>query len=178
MRLFSLLAALTLALPAGAQTIVGDLRIEAPMLRATPPAAPVAGGFLIVENTGGTDDTLTAAAIAGDIAAGVQFHRMSMSDGVMTMAPVEDGVPIPGGRTVTLAPGGLHLMLMGLAAPLEAGDHHEITLTFATAGEVTVDFPVRTLGEIRAATEKAGVGDRGMGMDHDMKQGSDADQGN
>jgi copper(I)-binding protein len=137
---------------------LGDLRIEAPMLRATPPNAPVAGGFLRIENTGGTDDTLVAAAISGDVAREVELHEMAMEDGVMSMFEVEGGIEVPAGETVALVPGGLHIMLMGLQAPLDAGGAHSVTLIFAEAGEVTLDFPVLTLPEIREAVEAAGYG--------------------
>ncbi|WP_179380561.1 copper chaperone PCu(A)C [Jannaschia marina] len=141
---------------------LGDLSLDAPMLRATPPNAPVAGGYITIENRGDADDTLVAAAISEAIAGEVQLHTMTMNDGVMEMSQVEGGIPIPAGETVQLMPGGLHLMLMGLAQPLTAGESHEITLTFETAGEITLDAPVLTLGEIREATGAEG----GHGGDH------------
>lgn len=141
--------------------ILGDLHIEAPMLRATPPNAPVAGGFVRIVNTGDDDDTLIAAAIAGDVAGMVQLHQMKMADGVMSMSEVEGGIAIPAGEVVTLAPGGLHIMLMDLSQPLTKGEEYDVTLTFAEGGDVTMTFPVLTLGEIRAAVEEAGQMDHG-----------------
>ncbi|WP_281825765.1 copper chaperone PCu(A)C [Jannaschia rubra] len=166
MRIFPILAALTLAvaLPAGAQTTtLGDLTLDAPMLRDTPPNAPVAGGFLTVTNNGEADDTLISAATIDGIAGEVQLHRMEMVGDVMKMAQVDGGIEIPAGATVTLMPGGLHLMLMGLTGPLEAGTSHPVTLIFENAGEVTMDFPVMTLAEIRAATGEAGMDAGKMG---------------
>ncbi len=165
-----LIAALLLfASPAAADMVMlGDLHIEAPMLRATAPNAPVAGGFLRIENTGDTGDTLIAASIAGDIARRVELHEMAMNDGVMSMFEVEGGIALPAGEIVVLAPGGLHIMLMGLQEPLVEGDTHSVTLTFAEAGEITLDFPVLSLGEIRAAVEEAGIMGHG-----DMKHGDD-----
>jgi periplasmic copper chaperone A len=52
------------------------------------------------------------------------------------------GLPIGAGASVELAPGGTHVMLVGLAAPLEAGKKLELTLVFAVAGEIAVDVPV------------------------------------
>ncbi|WP_298433954.1 copper chaperone PCu(A)C [uncultured Jannaschia sp.] len=156
-----ILAALAvLATPAAAEmATLGDLRIATPVLRATPPAAPVAGGFLRITNTGTAGDTLVAAAIAPEVAGRVELHAMEMNDGVMSMIEVEGGIDLPAGETVTLMPGGLHLMLFDLGGPLVAGDSHAVTLTFAEAGEITLDMPVAGLGEIRAIFEEAG----GMG---------------
>ncbi|MGB3556082.1 MAG: copper chaperone PCu(A)C [Jannaschia sp.] len=138
-------------------TMLGDLHIEAPMLRATPPGAPVAGGFVTIENTGDTDDTLTAASVATDLSGMVQLHEMTMSDGVMSMSEVAGGIVLPAGERVTLMPGGLHIMLMGLERPLDAGASHPVTLIFKQAGEITLDFPVMSLAEIRAALEAGGA---------------------
>ncbi|MEM8850961.1 MAG: copper chaperone PCu(A)C [Pseudomonadota bacterium] len=152
-------ATLLLATPVAADPVtLGALEIETPMLRATAPNAPVAGGFLRIENTGEADDTLIAAAIAGDVASRVELHAMAMEDGVMSMFEVEGGIDLPAGETVTLMPGGLHIMLMGLQQPLVAGATHEVTLTFAEAGEITLEIPVKDLGEIRAAFEAEGEG--------------------
>lgn len=166
-------AAAALTAPLWADMVAsGDLHIEGPMLRATPPNAPVAGGFVTIHNVGETDDILISAAIAGDVAGMVQLHQMEMSEGVMKMSEVDGGIPLPAGEVVTLAPGGLHIMLMGLRAPLAAGDTHAVTLTFETAAPVTLDFPVLTLSEIRAAVE-AGAMDHGKDHDH----GGHADHG-
>ncbi|SFJ53558.1 copper chaperone PCu(A)C [Jannaschia pohangensis] len=143
---------------------LGDIHIEGPMLRATPPNAPVAGGFVTIVNHGETDDTLVSASIEGPLAERVELHEMTMNEGVMTMSEVAGGIAIPAGETVILAPGGLHLMLMGLTEPLTAGDTHLVTLTFAEAGDVTIGFPVLTLGEIRAkAAEDATMDHSGEG---------------
>ncbi|MEM9797390.1 MAG: copper chaperone PCu(A)C [Pseudomonadota bacterium] len=146
--------------------IVGDIEIKAPMLRATPPNAPVAGGFAILRNAGVRDDVLISASIAPDIAGLVQLHQMTMSEGVMSMSEVEGGISVPAGETVTLAPGGLHIMLMQLQQPLSAGETHAVTLTFAEAGEITLEMPVMTLGEIRATFEEAGTLEHGGGHSH------------
>ena len=100
-----LATAFAFASPALAQmTMLDDLHIEAPMLRATPPNAPVGSGFVTIVNMGDTDDTLIAAAIAGDVATEVQLHNMTMEEGVMKMDRVDGGITIPAGETITLAP--------------------------------------------------------------------------
>jgi copper(I)-binding protein len=88
--------------------------------RATPGGAKVAGGYLTIVNTGPAADRLLSAST--EIASKVEIHEMAVNDGVMTMRPVEGGLPIEPGRTVKFAPGGLHLMIVGLTAPLVEGD--------------------------------------------------------
>ena len=152
------LAAL-LALPCGAPAwaeahVVGDLTIERPQLRETPAGAPVAGGYLLVTNAGAEDDRLVAASTpeAGE----VQLHEMAMDGDVMRMREVEGGLTIPAGGSVSLEPGGYHLMLMRPEA-LTAGEICDVTLTFERAGEITVPFPVETLGAIRDGLAEPGA---------------------
>jgi copper(I)-binding protein len=71
---------------------------------------------------------------------------MAVNDGVMTMRPVDGGLAIEPGRSVRFAPGGLHLMIIGLAAPLVQGDKVRVVLRFEKAGEVTVSFDVQAIG--------------------------------
>jgi copper(I)-binding protein len=66
---------------------------------------------------------------------------MAMGDGEMGMRPV-DAIALPAGTAVALEPGGYHIMLIGLVAPLEAGTTIKVTLTFEQAGDITIDVPV------------------------------------
>ena len=157
-------AALLLAAPALAEpTAVGDLTIDRPQLRETPTGAPVAGGYLLVTNEGTEDDTLIAA--QSDAAPSVEIHEMKMDGDVMRMREVDGGLVIPAGQSVSLQPGGYHLMLME-PQPLAEGETHEITLTFEGAGEVTLPFAVETLGTIRGglvAADEMDMDDGGHG---------------
>lgn len=130
--------------PAAAGAVkAGNLTIEAPWLRATPGGAKVGGGYLTVTNAGSVADRLVGGRFPG--AARVEVHEMALKDGVMTMRPMA-GLEIPAGGTVKLAPGGYHLMLMELAAPLVADTTVAGTLVFEKAGEVPVTFAVRPIG--------------------------------
>jgi len=62
------------------------------------------------------------------------------------MSPLPDGLPLPAGESVSLAPGGTHLMLMGLTGPLSAGDQVPLTLSFETGPRITLQVPVRAVG--------------------------------
>jgi len=146
-RTASLLAAATLLaanLALAEPVRLGDLVLETPWMRATPPAAKVAGGYLTITNTGETTDRL----VGGDAAftERVEIHEMAMADGIMRMRPLEDGLAIAPGETVTLAPGGYHLMLMGLGEPLAEGETIAVTLRFAEAGQVAITFDVAGIG--------------------------------
>ncbi|MGP9820956.1 copper chaperone PCu(A)C [Salinarimonas sp. NSM] len=132
-------------LPASAETFgAGDIRIETPWSRATPGAAPVAGGYLTIVNTGSEPDRLLGGSV--EIAERFEVHSMETVDGIARMAPVEGGLEIPAGESVALAPGGYHVMFMGLKRPLAEGEAFEATLVFERAGEVPVTFSVGGMG--------------------------------
>lgn len=152
---------LMLAAPAGAQDVkAGDLVITQPWSRATPGGAKVAGGYLNIENKGAAADRLVGG--AADVAGKFEIHEMAMNNGVMTMRPLDKGLVIAPGKTVKLAPGGYHVMLMDLKAPLKQGDKVPVTLEFEKAGKVKVSFDVQGVG----AQAPAGAGHSGG---HDMK---------
>ena len=128
---------------------LGPLSIGHPWSRATPPGAEVAAGYLTIANEGAEPDRLVEATIVG--VGRVQIHAMTEEGGVMTMRPLPDGLEIPAGETVALAPGGYHLMLMDLAGPLKDGEHVSGTLRFEKAGTLDVEFAVGPLGGEPAA---------------------------
>lgn len=101
--------------------------------------------YMVIEG-GAEDDALVAASVPTDVAAVTEVHETvtdgETGGGMMTMREV-DSVGIPAEGTVTLEPGGYHVMLMGLAEPLVPGDSFEVTLTFEVAGEQTVTAEVR-----------------------------------
>ncbi|MGB3273939.1 MAG: copper chaperone PCu(A)C [Xanthobacteraceae bacterium] len=137
------------ALPAKAQHVTagvkaGDLVIVQPWSRATPGGAKVAGGFLVIENKGASADTLVGGTTG--VAAKVEVHEMAVANGIMTMRELERGLPIAAGQSVTLKPGGYHIMFTGLKQPLKEGDKVPVTLQFAKAGKVDVTFDVRGVG--------------------------------
>ena len=132
-------------LPAAAHDYtLGSLKIGHPWARATPPTAPSGGGFLTVTNTGTTADRLVS--VSSPAAAQVQVHEMKMDGTIMRMRELENGLEIPPGATVALAPGGLHLMMMGLKAPLKEATRVPVTLVFEKAGKIDVELQVMALG--------------------------------
>jgi copper(I)-binding protein len=140
------LAALALlTLPATAHEItLGSLEIGDLWTRATPPGAPTAGGYLTVTNNGSEADRLISATTP--LAEKTELHMMETKDGVMTMHPVEGGIEVPAGGSVTLAPGGLHLMFIGIMQPLAEGGQMPVTLTFEKAGSIDTYLHVIAIG--------------------------------
>ncbi|NOJ49493.1 copper chaperone PCu(A)C [Bradyrhizobium archetypum] len=147
--------------PAHAQEVkAGDLVITQAWSRATPSGAKIAGGYLTIDNKGSTPDKLVGG--SGDNFGKVEIHEMAMKGGVMTMRPLDKGLPIEPGKTVKLGPGGYHLMLMDLKQPFKQGDKVPVTLEFEKAGNVTLSLDVQGVG----AQGPADSGHTGMKHDH------------
>jgi copper(I)-binding protein len=153
----ALFAGLLLSAPAFAHSVeVGSLSLTDLWTRATPPGAPTAGGYLTIANKGSEPDKLIAASTPQAEAG--ELHIMEMKDNVMTMKPVEGGIAIPAGGSVTLAPSGLHIMFVKLKAALKEGDKLPVTLTFEKAGKVDTFLHIMAVG--------ADGPDAGAPMDH------------
>jgi len=149
------LAATLLAAPARAEEVkAGDLVISQAWSRATPSGAKIAGGYLTIENKGAAPDRLLGG--SGDIAGKVEVHEMAMNNGVMTMRPLDKGLVIEPGKTVKLAPGGYHLMIMDLKTPFKQGDKVPVTLQFEKAGKVTLSLDVHGVGAQASADSASG----------------------
>lgn len=139
------LALSVLAAPLRAEEFkVGQLVISQAWSRATPGGAKVGGGYFTIENKGATPDRLTGGTTS--VAKTLEIHEMAVTNGVMTMRPVDGGITIDPGKTVTLAPGGYHLMLMELKGPFKQGDKVPVTLNFEKAGKVDVTLDVQGIG--------------------------------
>jgi periplasmic copper chaperone A len=160
---FAALAACLFAMSAHAEDVkAGDLVISQAWSHATPGGAKTGGGYLTIENKGTAPDKLTGA--SADFAGKIEVHEMTTDNGVMKMRPVEGGLTIDPGKTVKLAPSGLHLMMMDLKHPLKQGDKLPVTLQFEKAGKVTVTLDVQAVG-----ASAPGGGMQMKKMDKDMK---------
>ena len=156
------LAAVNLVVPARAADYdVGSIHISQPWARATPKGASSGAGYLTIANKGTTPDRLTSC-VASDVSAQCQIHTMTTENGVIKMRPVEGGLEIKPGETVTLKPSGLHIMLVDLKQPLEQGKTIGAALQFEKAGTVKVDFSVAAIGAPAPGTSTGG----GMMMEH------------
>jgi len=131
-----------LALPAAAhQYQLGSLLIDHPWSRATAPGMPMGVAYLSITNNGKAPDVLIAASTPA--AARVEMHQTTIADGMARMRPLSEVVIAPG-STVKIEPGGIHLMLVDLKAPLAAGKQVPLDLTFRRAGRISVQLSVET----------------------------------
>jgi copper(I)-binding protein len=141
-----------------ASPALAQVSIDQPWMRATPPGAKVAGGYMMVTNKGSTPDRLVGA--ASPVADRVELHVHMHEGGVMKMKQVP-GFDIPAGGKFVLKPGGAHLMFVDIKRPIKEGEKIPVTLKFEKAGEVKAEYSVSGLGAM-------GPGDAGHmgGMKH------------
>jgi len=121
-----------------AESRIGNLIVEV-RARATPPGISVGAIYFSVKNAGSTADRLLS--VSTPVAGKVELHESRLVNGVMEMRKVTS-VECPAGAIVKATPGGLHVMLLGLAAPLAAGSDFDVSLHFRDAGILTLKVPV------------------------------------
>ncbi len=158
--LIAVLAALFVSPALAADYTAGSLKISGPWARATPKGAPVGGGYMTITNTGTAPDRLIGGATG--ISSSFEVHEMSMDGGVMRMRMLDKGLEIKPGETVTLKPGGYHVMFMGLKEQLKQGESFKGTLTFEKAGKVEVEYKIEGIAATGGQTGQTGHG----GMKH------------
>lgn len=133
------LTCLTAALALAATPVLAAPQVSGAWSR--PAAAGTTGaGFMTLTNPGKTADALVA--VESPLARKVEMHRSVMRAGVSSMQKLER-VDLPPGARVTFAPGGNHLMLLGLTRALKTGETAPATLVFASGARVKVAFEVR-----------------------------------
>ncbi|MEI2726749.1 MAG: copper chaperone PCu(A)C [Verrucomicrobiota bacterium] len=137
-------------------------------VRARP--APLAGGngavYMTVLNGLDTPVRLvSAASAAADV---VETHETMEEQGVMKMVMMPDGFEIPAGAALELKPGGKHIMLIGLAQPLNPGDSFEVTINFDNGETMTLTAPVV---EMTMAMPMGNMQGSDMDMTAPMQQG-------
>jgi copper(I)-binding protein len=122
----------------------GEIHIDHPWARASIGAAKAGAAYMTLTNEGTEPDRLLAASV--EVAEKAELHTTRMEDGVMRMRQVE-AIELAPGESVAIEPGGLHIMMIGLKAPLAEGERFPMTLTFEKAGEVEVEVAVQAMGE-------------------------------
>ena len=128
----------------------GDVSVTDPWARASILAARPVAAYFTIQST--EQDRLVA--LTTPIAAKVMIHAVEVDeDGISRMHHIE-ALELPAGQPVTLTPGIMHLMLMGIESKLEEGTSFPMTLVFEKAGEVVIEFPV--LGAAAAGPEVIG----------------------
>ncbi len=132
------LALLCLGVAACQDAAAPSVEVSDAVCRPTPNGRDLTGCYMTLTAT--TDDRLIA--VSTPAAATSEIHEMSTAGGVMTMAEMAGGLPLPAGQATALQPGGNHIMLMQVTAPLSEGDTVELALTFEDAAPVTVSARV------------------------------------
>ncbi len=127
------------AVAALARAAEPEIGLSNAWVRPTLGAGRTTAAYVTIANNGTAADRLTAADTPG--AGSVEIHTAGMKDGVMRMRRLE-GLDIPAGDTVTMAPGGYHIMIIDVEDPVQAGSVVPLTLTFEGAGSVSVDAVV------------------------------------
>ncbi len=127
------------------------VEVAGAVCRPTPVGRQMTGCYLTLTTT--TADRLVS--VTSPAANLVQIHESRIESGMMMMNELKEGLPLPAGEAVALAPGGNHLMLLGVKAPLVAGDTVALTLTFESSPPVevtaTVGQPAAPEGDHAAA---------------------------
>ena len=128
------LALLCISLAACQDAATPSVEVSDAVCRPTPNGRDVTGCYMTL--TASTDDRLVS--VSSDAAATAEIHEVSTEGGVMTMSEMAGGLPLPAAQATALKPGGNHLMLMQITAPLAEGDMVDLTLTFEEAPPVAV----------------------------------------
>jgi copper(I)-binding protein len=139
------------SLAAAQNTSNAGLAFEAPWVRASAPGQKNGAGYVQIQNKSTQTDRLISATTAN--VGRVELHTIINENGVAKMRQVQ-GIDVPAGASATLAPGGFHIMFMGLNAPFKAGEIVPVTLRFEKAGEVNVNFEIKPATHNPAAIEQ------------------------
>ena len=117
-----------------------DLEISDAWARETVAGQTSTAGYMTIANKGSGDDLLLS--VAANAPTQASLHSTTTANGVSGMRPLPAGLAIPAGATVELKPGGTHVMLTGLQAPLRSGETLKLTLRFEKGGERRIDVRV------------------------------------
>ena len=145
--LFTALISFSVHASQAADFVSGDITVSDPFARATFGAAKSGGAFLTLRNNGEHPDRLIA--IKSSNAKHAGLHESYKDGGIMRMRSAEQ-LDLPPKSTVELKPGGYHVMLMGLTAPLEKGTTLPLVLKFERAGEISIKVDVLGPGAMSA----------------------------
>ena len=119
------------------------VKVEHAWARATAGSARAAALYMTLANKGGADDRLVS--VSTPVAGKAEVHSTTTENGVTRMRPVET-LDVKAGTSTILKPGGYHVMLTDLKAPLVVGQSFAVTLTFENAGKIDVTATVEKAG--------------------------------
>ncbi|MBP0050012.1 copper chaperone PCu(A)C [Marinobacterium sp. AK62] len=131
--------ALISALLMSSSVMAAEVEVQSPYARATAPGQMNSAAFMQLNNTGEPLKLVAASSPAAEV---VELHTHTQDQGVMRMRRI-DAIELPAGGTTELAPGGLHIMLIGLPKPLKEGSMIDLELTFDDGDSLEVEVPVK-----------------------------------
>jgi len=120
------------------------VQIENPYARAVAPGQANSAAYMVLNNTSAKEEILLE--VKSSIAHKAELHTHRMEDGMMKMSEIEK-IAIPAGERVTLQPGGLHIMLIGLNHQLIAGEQIPLTLIYENGEQQAIMAPVRGIDD-------------------------------
>ncbi|MFE4465213.1 copper chaperone PCu(A)C [Oerskovia sp. NPDC056781] len=146
---------------ASASTAADHLTVTDPWIKAA--ESGMTAAFAVLHNDG--DEDVTVVGATSDLSR-VELHEMATDDsGAMVMRQKEGGLTIPAGGEHALEPGGDHLMLMELSAPVQAGAEYDVTLELSDGSTLVVTAPTRTFAGAKESYDDGH--DEGHDMSHD-----------
>ena len=148
-------ALVTSVVPAVQAAESSTVTIREAWARATPPGIRVGGGYVTVVNSGTQPDRLIGA--SSPLSDKTEIHTSETTGGMARMRWLEKGLEIPAGKEVVLAPGGVHLMFMGLKRPIVKDEVVPVTLRFERAGEIAVELRAGPIGSLKAPSATNGA---------------------
>ncbi|MFT6916948.1 MAG: copper(I)-binding protein [Motiliproteus sp.] len=146
MKNLPLVLLLSLGLGLSSTLIQADVSIEQGYVRASPPGISNGAAFLTLHNSAITPVSLIAARTPA--ANSAELHNHVEQDGVLRMRQVPE-IKIPAQGSISLQPGGYHVMLMGLKAPLKAGSEMPLMLEFSSGQSTEFSLPIRKTGPMK-----------------------------
>ncbi len=139
----ALLAGASLAAPPASSAPPTPVQVENAWIPQPPPGSEVAAAYFTLRNTG--DAPIVLVGVSSPVASEAMLHRTLVMNGESMMRPVASLTVAPG-RSITLEPGALHVMLDGLRKPLQVGESVALVLHLASGEAIHVSARVRPLG--------------------------------
>jgi periplasmic copper chaperone A len=162
MTIQSLLIGTALTLSLGTAFAAEPVDVQGAWARATVPGQKATGAFMTLT----AKDGAKLVGVESPVAGVAEVHEMNMEGGIMRMRAVQGGLDLPAGKAVALKPGGYHVMLMDLKAPVAKDTTVPVTLVFKDAkgveSKVELQVPVSTTPPAAMAHPKDAKMDPGM----------------
>lgn len=133
-----------LAADKGGPWKLGDIVVEQAWARLAPGGARTGAVYLTVHNKSGQDDLLLA--VDSPVARSTAVHSVKVENGVTKMEPLPAGINMPSHGEVVMRPGGMHIMMMGIAPDMKVGSLLPVKMVFRDAGSLDFEVPVVPLG--------------------------------